>query len=290
MMRVVSFGEILWDVFESEKKIGGAPFNFAAHLVKNGVEASIYSAVGEDELGAEALEHVRQLQVGTEYISSVEQQTGVCLVTLQDGTPNYNIKLGTAMDAIPFVPLKEEFDGLYFGSLAQRGAVSAASLQQLLSQYSFRHVFFDVNIRQHYYGKEVLERSIGQCTILKISREEMGVLQETGICHADGYEAISRDLKEKYPHLQMIIITLDADGAFVYDCQKDEGYYSEKPSCKVVSTVGAGDSFSATFFASVLQGASIPKALERASKVSTFVVTQLGAIPDYPPHLLENEA
>ncbi len=287
-MRVVSFGEILWDVFESEKKIGGAPFNFAAHLVKNGVEASIYSAVGEDELGAEALEQVRRLQVDTRYISSVEQQTGVCLVTLQDGTPNYNIKLGTAMDAIPFVPLKEEFDGLYFGSLAQRNEISANSLQQLLSNYTFKQVFFDVNIRQHYYGKEVLERSISQCTILKISREEMGVLRETGISHADGYEAISRDLKGKYPHLQMIIITLDADGAFVYDCQKDESYYSEKPNCKVVSTVGAGDSFSATFFASVLQGASIPKALERASKVSTFVVTQLGAIPDYPSDLLDN--
>lgn len=283
-MKVLSFGEVLWDVFPEEKKIGGAPFNFAAHLVKNGVPAAIYSAVGEDALGAEALSAVRALGVEEGCIATVAEETAVCLVTLQNGTPNYNIKQGTAMDAIPAMPLSETYDGLYYGTLAQRDPRSAATLQTLLTEGGFRHVFCDVNIRQHYYSREVLERSIGNCTIVKLSREELGVLAETGISTARGNEAIARDLCVKYPNLQTVIITLDADGAYVYDGGQD--YYAPKPNCTVVSTVGAGDSFSATFFAAILQGKDVEEALRRAGRVSQYVVTQLGAIPDYPDDLL----
>ena len=283
-MKVLCFGEVLWDVFATEKKIGGAPFNFAAHLVKNGVPAAVYSAVGQDELGAEALQAVRALQVDENCIATVTEETAVCLVTLQNGMPDYNIKLGTAMDAIPVMPLTEPYDGLYYGTLAQRDPRSASALQTLLSDGKFQHVFCDVNIRQRYYSREVLDRSIGSCTILKLSREEIGVLSETCISTAQGNEAIARDLCAKYPNLQTVIITLDADGAYVYDGARD--YYAPKPNCTVVSTVGAGDSFSATFFASVLQGKSVEEALLRASRVSAFVVTELGAIPDYPADLL----
>ena len=79
-MKVLCFGEILWDLFETEKKIGGAPLNFAAHLVKNGISAAIASAVGQDELGKEALDIVRGLGVETTYISKLERETGVCLL------------------------------------------------------------------------------------------------------------------------------------------------------------------------------------------------------------------
>ena len=50
-MRILSFGEILWDVFPTEKKIGGAPFNFAAHAARLGAESYMVSAVGSDENG-----------------------------------------------------------------------------------------------------------------------------------------------------------------------------------------------------------------------------------------------
>ncbi len=283
--KVLSFGEVLWDVFDEDKKIGGAPFNFAAHLVKNGVSAALYSAIGQDALGEEALDRVKQLGVDAQYITLVDKETAVCLVTLNEGTPCYNIKENTAMDHIPFVNLTDTFDGLYFGTLAQRAEGSATTLKSLL-KYNFSDVFVDINIRQHYYSAALLEQSLAAATIAKLSREELGALYETGICDEGSYREIACQLKAKYGKLRLIIITLDSDGAYVYDAIADKEYYSEKPACKVVSTVGAGDSFSATFFACVLQGEDIESALRKASRVSTFVVTQLGAIPDYPEGLI----
>ncbi len=283
-MKVLCFGEILWDVFPEEKKIGGAPLNFAAHLVKNGVDSAVFSAVGKDALGAEATAIIKKLGIDTAYIAEVQEETGVCLVTLKDGIPDYNIKLGTAMDAIPALELTEQFDALYFGSLAQRSMTSRAALQALLAAHEFKDVFVDINIRQHYYDREVLESSFAHATILKMSREELGVLKETGICAAESFEEICAQLSARYPRLRQIIITLDSDGAYVYENGKQ--YYSQKPNCTVVSTVGAGDSFSATFLASVLKGEGTECALTKASKVSQYVVTQLGAVPDYPEDLL----
>lgn len=285
-MKVLCFGEILWDVFANEKKIGGAPLNFAAHLVKNGVDAAIYSAVGQDELGQEAMQIVKHLGIDTSRVATVPRETGVCLVTLKDGTPDYNIKLGTAMDHIPYFQPWQPVDGLYFGTLAQRSNGSAQTLAALLEWGGFRQVFVDINIRQQYYTPEILDRSIRSATILKLSREEMGVLKETGIADARDGESLAKELKAKYPKLEIIIITLDCDGAYVYDCKTKRHHYAPKPNCKVVSTVGGGDSFSATFFASVLKGESVESALTKASRVSQFVVTQMGAIPDYPDGLL----
>ena len=179
----------------------------------------------------------------------------------------------------------ESFDGFYFGTLFQRSAVTRETLRHILKTNEFRHIFVDINIRQHYYSEEVLDFSLRHATICKISREEMDVLRETGITEAQGYEAVSASLSERYPNLDMIIITLDADGSYVYDCRAGQHYYSDKPNCKVVSTVGAGDSFSATFFASILKGEDIPSALQRASKVSQYVVTRLEVVPDYPEDL-----
>ena len=189
------------------------------------------------------------------------------------------------MDMIPEPCIDEPFDALYFGTLAQRCPTSRETLATLLKRHRFAQVFVDVNIRQHYYDRETLESSIAAATILKISREELPVLGEVGLCDATAeYGKLCAALCAAYPGLQTVIITLDADGAYVYADGRE--YRSRKPDCQVVSTVGAGDSFSAAFLAAVLQGKDVEQALDRATCVSEYVVTQLGAIPEYPPNLI----
>ena len=78
-------------------------------------------------------------------------------------------------------------------------------------------------------------------------------------------------------------LTLGKDGALVFDCRNRSILYSDKPKGKVVSTVGAGDSFAACFLSSLLSGYKVEKCLDRAVTLSDFVVTQLGAVPDYDP-------
>lgn len=56
---------------------------------------------------------------------------------------------------------------------------------------------------------------------------------------------------------------------------------------KVADTVGAGDSFTGTFVANLLQGKPVVEAHEKAVKVSAFVCTQNGAMPTVPQELLK---
>lgn len=281
-MKVLSFGELLWDVYPEKKVIGGAALNFSAHLQRNGVDAHVYTAVGRDALGDEALEVCKAFNLDTRFVHRVPQDTGVSLVTLKDGTPSYDIVMGSAMDHIPYVPVSEYYDAFYFGTLAQRCPVSQESLWKVLDGGNFGEVYLDINIRPPHYTVETVRRAMEKATILKVSREELGTLKEAGISEAEGYEAIAVDLCAKYPKIHVVIITLDADGAFVYEKESGLALYSEKPCCKVVSTVGGGDSFSAGFLASYLKGEGVATALRKASRISTYVVSCLGAVPDYP--------
>lgn len=279
-MKLTVFGEILWDIFDNDKKIGGAPFNFGAHCARLGMDVDVVSAVGDDELGLLAVNEADKLNVNTANILTVPYKTGCCIVTLNNGTPSYNLVQDVAYDNIP-LPDKSCFtaDAFYFGTLAQRNEASQNTLNQLLKG-NYREVFFDINIRQNYYSVDMIDASLKATTIFKISREEIGVLGINGT-----NEEICNILKNKYPNLKLIIVTLDCDGAFVYDTAKDTYMYSPKPQSKVVSTVGAGDSFSACFLANYLSGVKINECLKRASLLSDYVVTQLGAIPEYPEKL-----
>ncbi len=44
-MKILSVGEILWDIYPDKKHIGGAPFNFAAHLARHGEEVYIITVL-----------------------------------------------------------------------------------------------------------------------------------------------------------------------------------------------------------------------------------------------------
>ena len=63
--RIAGLGEVLWDIFPEEKKIGGAPANFTAHAQQLGAQSFILSSIGNDTLGLEAQRLLRQADVDT---------------------------------------------------------------------------------------------------------------------------------------------------------------------------------------------------------------------------------
>lgn len=286
-MKILAFGEILWDVFETKKEIGGAPFNFAAHMAKLGADCYMVSALGMDELGIEAIKIVKQFGIKTDYISILDKPTGYCRVTFDGNTPQYELVKGVAYDFIPKQDINESFDAFYMGTLAQRSAVSEASLLALFEKINVKEVFFDINIRQNYYSREIIENSLKKATILKISREEMDIFSQLGIADTSNIEELCKTLSQKYS-LKLILVTLDKDGAMLFDCKNKAAIYSRKPESKVVSTVGAGDSFSACFLYNYLNGVNPEVCLDRAVTLSDYVVTKLGAIPEYETSLLDN--
>lgn len=282
-MKILSFGEIIWDIFEDKKEIGGAPYNFAAHCSKLGAESFLVSAVGDDENGKEAIIKAKNAGIKCDYISvDRKRKTGVCNVVLEDGKPKYTLESNTAYDNIPDSVIYGSFDAIYMGTLALRSPQSRRSFEKILKYTDKKEVFFDVNFRSNFYTKELVERLMRETTILKVSDEEIGFFGRRDPLHT------VLDISAKYPKLKYICLTLGSEGAFVYDCRKREMLCSEKPKGEVVSTVGAGDSFSACFLVNLLSGEPLGVCLDRAVILSDFVVQNLGAVPDYDVKKLFN--
>ncbi len=282
-MKLLSFGEIIWDVFPDGAHIGGAPLNFAAHTVLQGGKASILSSVGNDSLGSLAKEQIAKLGVGTECISvSPDKPTGQCVVSLdQNGVPSYDLRDDTAYDHIDAPDAAEGFDVLAFGTLSLRHSHNLLTLKSLLKKGVYREIFSDLNIRAPFYSKESICFCLENATIVKISDEEMATVTKAALGQTLSVEASARAIAKKYPQIKTVIITLGAKGAYAYDATADKDHRCGITDSPVVSTVGAGDSFGAAFLYWYLSGRDIPACLDIASKVSGFVVSREGAVPTY---------
>lgn len=289
---VVGMGEALWDVLPEGKKIGGAPANFAYHVSQFGLNSRVVSAVGEDKLGSEILDNFRAKQLNC-MIETVPYPTGTVQVELDaEGVPCYDIKEGVAWDNIPFTPALADLAGqtraVCFGSLAQRSVVSRQTINSFLDampQDDNVLKIFDVNLRQSFYTKEILCNSFSKCNILKINDEEL-----VTVSRMFGYPGIDLQdkcwiLLAKY-NLKMLILTCGVNGSYVFT--PGNVSFVETPKVEVADTVGAGDSFTATFVAAILKGLCVQEAHKLAVKVSAYVCTQNGAMPELPESLKES--
>ena len=288
---IVGMGEALWDCLPEGKKIGGAPANFAYHVSQFGFNSRVVSAVGNDPLGDEILQVLAEKKVNAQ-IDRVDYPTGTVQVTLdQVGVPQYEIKEGVAWDNIPFTPALRDLAlrtrAVCFGSLAQRSAVSRATINRFLDTMpdtGSELKIFDINLRQNFYTQEALCDSMRRCNVMKINDEEL-----VTISRIFGYPGIDLQdkcwiLLAKY-NLKMLILTCGTNGSYVFTPGLIS--FQETPKVKVADTVGAGDSFTATFTAAILKGLSIPEAHKLAVEVSAFVCTQSGAMPTLPQTLLD---
>lgn len=298
---VVGMGEALWDCLPEGRKLGGAPANFAYHASQFGLESCVVSAVGADLLGREILDIFTEKRLSWN-IPVVEYPTGTVQVTLDcNGIPQYDIKENVAWDNIPFTPalaeLAKQTVALCWGSLAQRNELSRQTINRFIDEMPDSEdvlKVFDINLRQGFYTKSIIEQSFRKCNILKINDEELVAISrlfgpsneqsdQPDDLQSIDFHAKCKALIMKYG-LKMLILTCGVNGSYVF--QSDgEVYYQGTPKVKVADTVGAGDSFTATFVASLLLGKSVKEAHERAVQVSAFVCTQNGAMPLIPKHL-----
>ena len=301
MKYVIGLGEALFDCLPTGRKLGGAPANFAYHVSQFGFNSCAISAIGKDELGQEIVDTFNQ--VGLHYcLPEVDFPTGTVQVTLDEkGIPQYEICLGVAWDNIPLTPeltdLANHAQAVCFGSLAQRSEVSRATIQHFLeSTQKDTLKVFDINLRQRWYNREVIESSLQHCNILKINDEELDIVapmllsvttDPTNLIAADKEKTVRvcRALIELY-ELKILILTCGTNGSYVIT--KDKCSFIDTPKVEVADTVGAGDSFTAAFIAKILSGASIQEAHEMAVKVSAYVCTQSGAMPILPKEFVQS--
>ena len=286
---VVGLGEVLWDVLPEGKKLGGAPANFAYHAGQFGLDTMAVSALGEDKLADETIQQIEDKHLPYA-LPRVPYPTGTVQVELDnEGIPTYNIKENVAWDNIPFTEdirsIAENCRAVCWGSLAQRNIVSRTSIYKFLEATPDDCLkIFDINLRQNFYTKEVIQESVKRCNILKINDEELVL-----IGRLSGYPGLDIENKcwlilGKYD-LDMLVLTCGVNGSYVFAAGNMS--YQETPKVTVADTVGAGDSFTGTFCAAILKGKSVEEAHKLAVEVSAYVCTQNGAMPQVPSEFTE---
>ena len=286
---VVGLGEALWDVLPEGKKLGGAPANFAYHAGQFlGQDNTIaVSALGEDKLAEETIESLKAHGL-TFLMPSVPYPTGTVQVTLDEqGIPSYDIKENVAWDNIPLdndvQAIARQCRAVCFGSLAQRNVVSRETIQRFLDLTPADCMkIFDINLRQNFYSKEVIQESLRRCNVLKINDEELVI-----IGRMFGYPGLDIENKcwlilGKY-NLDMLVLTCGTNGSYVFT--PGQMSFQETPKVEVADTVGAGDSFTGSFCAAIISGMPVADAHRRAVEVSAYVCTQNGAMPELPARL-----
>ncbi len=275
---IAGIGELLWDMFPTGKKAGGAPVNFAYHAAGSGAESYAISAIGNDELGEEIMDLINGIGIN-HLIAKVGYPTGTVKVELSQGVPSYTITEEVAWDYIPLTTsIKEvarKVDAVCFGTLAQRSTTSRETIRKFLSlvpRESFR--ILDINLRPPFYSPGLIEESIKQCNILKLNDDELDTLKEIFPIDASDNQDACKLLMDTY-NLKYLILTAGADYSMIFSSASTS--FVETPKVDVVDTVGAGDSFTGAFITSLLAGETLEKAHRTAVNRAAAVCTVAGA-------------
>ncbi len=279
-LKAVCFGEVLWDVFPSHKKIGGAPLNVALRMKNLGIESTIISRVGLDEDGDEILSYINNQNVSSNSIQVGEDyKTGVVNVMINDkGNASYDILYPSSWDKITLtnemIEKVSASDVFIFGSLICRDEISRSTLYALLDKAKYK--VFDANLRAPYYRTEVLLELMSKADFIKLNDEELWEISRKLESPYNSFEQNIKFIAEK-TNTKQVCVTKGAFGAVLYTNNKF--YYNSGYFIKVVDTVGAGDSFLATLIVRLLKGKSPQKSLNYACAIGALVAGQEGANP-----------
>ena len=288
--KVLAFGEVLWDIVGGKAYLGGAPFNLAAHCSKIGLQSYLISAVGSDFLGTSILKSLEDNHIHKDFISKSSLPTGAVNVVLdQNGSPSYTIYEDVAWDNIVLddqlfaTLLQTKWDVFCFGTLAQRNAISHNTLMKILDNLDAQHIFFDINLRQNYFDRDSIIKSLEYSTIVKLNDDEAVFLDNYLFNTNRSLEEFANCFISTYG-IEVLCITKGADGAAIYT--KDEKYIIPGIKIAVADTIGAGDSFCAGFLSAFLAHKTLPECGSLAVQVASFVASQAGAVPEYSAQLL----
>lgn len=297
-MNAVSIGEVLWDVLGDRYHLGGAPFNFAAHLHRLGHSVSFVSAVGNDDLGQQVRREMDRLGLSTRFLTSVpDQATGRVTVTLKaGGQPQFVIHRPAAYDFVQITSKQlQELsvsspDWIYFGTLLQMNLSARRATDTLLASLPRARRFYDVNLRAGSYTPELVRSLLEQATVIKLNDQEVAEVAEMIGCSYGSLEDFCRQTAERF-RCQAVCVTCGAEGCAVLigdQFLKAPGY-----AVKVADTVGAGDAFAAGFIHGLASSWPPHQVADFANRLGALVASRAGAVPEWKMaeiHALEMQA
>ena len=286
--KIICIGEVLWDMFPSGPKPGGAPLNVAVHLKKQGLNPLLISRIGNDNEGEELLDFLNGSDLSIKYIQKDKNlPTGKVMVYHDENKDaKFDICEPAAWDNIELTnellnELKET-DLIVYGSLASRKAKTLNTLIEMLESTEAERLL-DVNLREPYVNQELVEKLLHLSDFVKLNNDELDTI---ALWHGKTGKItkLIQWMAEQY-QLSDVCVTRGQKGAYLYSANI---FYSH-PGFKVniVDTVGAGDAFLASLIASLSRFLSPEKSLEYACATGAFVTIQTGVVPVYSNHQIE---
>ncbi len=285
-MNVISIGEVLWDIVGQEEHLGGATFNFSAHLSRLGHRVSFISAVGADELGQKVIDSMSRLGLATDYLGTVKDHpTGTASVALaSDGQPKFVLHRPAAYDFPQLTATQSDqlfsrpVDWIYFGTLHQIYPQARQLTADLLNRASPARSFYDVNLRVDGYTPALIKQLMSRATIVKLNHEEVDAIAQIFDSQHGSLEEFCRHYSELYKWAGVCVTRGSLGCAVLMDGQFIEasGY-----PVQVLDTVGAGDAFAAAFLHGLGKGWPTPAIADFANRVGALVASRRGAIPDW---------
>lgn len=285
-MRVISIGEVLWDILGDEHHLGGAPYNFAAHLKRLGHEVLFVSAVGNDSLGDRILAQMAAEGLPRDFVARNERYpTGGVTVTLASGgQPSFVIHRPAAYDFPQLTTaqfnslIAGSVDWIYFGTLLQMSRDARRLTMNLLSACKGSGRFYDVNLRAKSYDAPLVRDLLARASVVKLNEAEVPEVSSMVGRRVDSLEAFCRDYARMFGW-KAVCVTTGAAGcvALIGDNYVESSGYA----VKVADTVGAGDAFAAAFLHGLGQRWLAPEIADFANRVGALVASRTGAVPDW---------
>ena len=286
---VIGVGEVLWDLLLTGPQLGGAPANFAYHAHALGAQTQVITRVGKDDYGREIIRRFHEMGLPETTVQIDETvPTGTAKVALSgDGLAHFTIQENVAWDHIAVTTealvAASEAHAICFGSLAQRSEPSRNTIQQLVAAAPADALrVFDINLRQQFYSRDVIEQSLQRANVLKLNDDELPTLAAMFNLTGAAEDHIER-LAQMFG-LRLVALTRGANGSLLYQKNNDEARWSDCSSrpVKVVDTVGAGDSFTAATVLGLLRKMDLDEINTIANEVARYVCSQPGATPALP--------
>jgi fructokinase len=283
VFKIAGLGEVLWDIFPDDQKLGGAPANFVAHAQRLGAKAYLISSVGKDALGKKTTDLLHQSGIDTSGVQMHSHwPTGQVQVKVNfQGDASYVISENVAWDHLPAgdvqLGIAGQLDAICFGTLAQRSPDSHASILKILNATAPHCLrVFDVNFRKNFFSESIVKRSLQLAHVLKMNEEEFQIIAEMFSLSKDHKMGL-RLLIQKFD-LRLGVITLGEKGALMADRQQFS-YHKPHTPIAVKSTVGAGDAFTAATVMGLLEHKNLDEINAQASKLAAWVCTHMEAVP-----------
>lgn len=285
--KIAGIGELLWDVLPDAEQLGGAPINFAYHVSALGAEAVAISTIGNDNRGKKAIKELQNRGVSTSYISVLDQfDTGyVTAIVDGKGIATYEFPDEVAWDHLAINPAAQqcavELKAICFGTLAQRSDFARTTIQRYLGITSEKTIkVYDLNLRQNFYSRSIIESSLRISTVLKLNDDELTFVSSLFLLSGAEHEQL--EALRKHFDLDLVILTKGSNGSILI--KEDAISRHQGSAAEIVDTIGAGDSFTAAVVTGLLHNKTLDDINEKANNLAAYVCSQPGAMPPVPQH------